>query len=71
MTETSKPSDPRPTEVRCTCSGPDLTLPFIALLFLAALAFGVGTRAGNRIMCEEGWAPTFIDCAALPPERAE
>lgn len=56
------------TQVRCTCDGPDLTFGFLLLLALMALAFGVGTRAGNRVMCEQGWSPTFIDCARLSPE---
>lgn len=36
----------------------------LALLFLLALfsAVGLGTRPGNRFMCQKAIAPTFIDC---------
>lgn len=60
-------TSPREVEV-VTADRVDLTLVHVLLLFLAVLAFGLGTRSGNTVMCREGWAPTFIDCtrASVP-----
>lgn len=35
---------------------------FVLLLFMCLLAWGLGTKPGNRLMCGEGWAPSYIDC---------
>ena len=40
------------------------------LLIIAVLVFAVTTRAGNEVLCEQGWSPTYIDCAKLAPEVA-
>lgn len=38
----------------------------VLLLFMCVLAWGLGTMPGNRVMCGEGWAPTYIDCTKVP-----
>lgn len=40
----------------------DTTWIVVPLLFICALAWGLGTLPGNRFMCEQSWAPVFIDC---------
>lgn len=34
----------------------------VVLLFIAALSWGLGTLPGNRFMCNQSWAPVYIDC---------
>jgi hypothetical protein len=38
-------------------------IAFLFLVLTVLCAFGLGTKPGNRMMCREGIAPTFIDCA--------
>lgn len=43
----------------------DVTWIVVPLLFMCALAWGLGTLPGNRFMCEQSWAPVFIDCTKV------
>lgn len=40
----------------------------VLLLFISALAWGLGTMPGNRFMCQEKWAPVYIDCLKVPAD---